>query len=576
MARQKDPNLIRELAAIMVFNPMRKIFILILVVVAAVLFTVPGARADEISDLQKQIDDLALQLELSKKATTPLESEVKALESQISSISARLSQIQRDLVESEEDLAYQKKVLAATVRKFYINSFLNIPLLTIFASHDAAETLKILTFQQNSSKADRDIIRSISQKVAKLASDKKRLASAQAQLDKQRQFLKGEIASAKSFQSQLEGKIAVLTARQQEILASRLAALNIPRSAGTSARGCSDDRSVDPGFSPRLAFFTYGVPNRVGLNQYGAKGRAEAGQSHEQILRAYYEGISFETKSNIQINVEGYGSMPLEGYMLGIYEIPDSWPMEALKAQAIAARSYALAYTNNGQKSICTSEKCQVYKGGNKGGNWEQAVKGTEGKVMTNGGSVITAWYSSTHGGYVLKSDEIGWSATSWTKHATDTTSGSAGGFGDLSANAYDKGSPWFYCDWGSRAQHNKTAWLKPSEVADLINALMLFKADNSTGEHLYQTDKPHPYGGEVWSEERVREELRNRGITPYSSITNISVGADFGGGRTTSVNVSGDAGSGSFAGNEFKDIFNLRAPANIQIVGPLFNAEKQ
>ena len=555
---------------------MRKVFILIFIAVFAVLFTVSGARADEISDLENQINALQKQVDASKAATTPLESEAKKLEEQISSIGAKLTQIQKDLAQSEEDLEHQKKVLAATARKFYINGFLNIPFLTIFSTGDATETLKVLTFQQSSSRADRDIIRSILGKVAKLASDKKRLASAQAQLDKQRQFLKGEIASAKSFQGELEGKIAVLTARQQEILSSRLAALNIPRSAGTSARGCSDDRDVDPGFSPRLAFFSYGVPNRVGLNQYGAKGRAEAGQSHEQILRAYYEGINFETRSNINIQVDGYGSMPLEQYMLGIYEIPDSWPMEALKAQAIAARSYALAYTNNGQKSICTSEKCQVYKGGNKGGNWEQAVKATEGKVMTNGGNVITAWYSSTHGGYVLRSDEIGWSSASWTKHATDTASGSAGGFGDLSANAYDKNSPWFYCDWGARAQYNKTAWLKPTEAADIINALMLFKADNSAGDHLYQTDKPHPFGGEIWSEDRVKEELRNKGLAPYNSISNISAGADFGAGMTTSVSVSGDAGSKSFAGSEVKDIFNLRAPANIQIVGPLFNIERK
>jgi len=554
---------------------MRKFFILILVAVVSVVLTISAARADEIGDLQKQIDDLAKQLEASKKATTPLESEVKALEGQITSIGAKLAQIQKDLTKSEDDLIYQKKVLATTVRKFYIDSFLNIPLLTIFSSHDAAETLKILAFQQNSSRADREIIRSISEKVVKLADDKKRLASAQAQLDRERQFLKGEIASAKSFQSEIAGKIAALTARQQEILSRRLAALNIPRSAGTSARGCSDDRAVDPGFSPRLAFFTYGVPNRVGLNQYGAKGRAEGGQSHEQILRSYYEGISIETKPNIAISVDGYGSMPLEQYMLGIYEIPDSWPMEALKAQAIAARSYALSHTNNGQKSICTSEKCQVYKGGNKGGNWEQAVKATEGKVMTSGGQVITAWYSSTHGGYVLRSDEIGWSNTSWTKHATDTTSGSAGGFGDLSASAYDRGSPWFYCDWGARGQYSNTAWLKSSEVADIINALMLFKADNSTGEHLYQTDKPHPFGGEIWNEDRVREELRNRQITPYNSISSVSVGADFGAGRTDSVNVSGDSGSRSFTGGEIKDIFNLRAPANIQIVGPLYNVER-
>jgi len=562
---------------------MRRIFKLFFIVfLFAIFFSLfsihysQPVRADELEDLQKQIDDLEHQLDLSKNATTPLESEVKNLEGQLASINSRLSAIQKDLAESEKDLVTQKEILAKTVRSFYIRSFIDIPLLTLFSSNDASEALKLIAYQERTSKEDKNIIRDISSKIAKMADDKKRLAAAQAQINKQSQFLKGEIAKAKSYQSELEGKIAQLSARQQEILASRLAGLNIPRSAATSLAGCTDDRSIDPGFSPRLAFFTYGVPNRVGMNQYGAKGRAEAGQSYEQILRAYYEGINFETKPNITISVEGYGLMPLEQYLLGVYEIPNNWPMESLKAQVIAARSYALAYTENGQKTICTSQKCQVYQGGNKGGNWEQAVKQTEGKVMTNGGKVITAWFSSTHGGYVLKSEEIGWSATSWTKHAVDTTGGSASGFGDLAASAYDKSSPWFYCDWGARAQYSKTAWLKPQEVADIVNALLLFKADNSTGEHLYQTDKPHPYGGEVWNEDRVRQELRSKNISPFSSVSDVSVGVDFGAGRTTSVNISGDAGSVNLSGSEFKDMFNLRAPANIQIVGPLFNIEKK
>jgi len=502
--------------------------------------------------------------------------QVATLEAQINSINLRLDKIRVDIADGEEDLGEQKRILASTVRNFYIRSFVDIPLLTFFASGDATETLKLIAFQQGSSKSDKSTIRGISEKIATLADDKKRLATAQTQLNNDTQFLKGEIASAKAFQSELEGQIAALSARQQEILSRRLSGLNLPRSAATSASGCSDDRAIDPGFSPAYAFYSYGVPNRVGLNQYGAKGRAEAGQSHEQILNAYYEGINFESKSNIDISVEGYGSMPLETYLLGIYEVPDSWPMEVLKAQAIAARSYALSYTNNGSKSICTSQNCQVYKGGNKGGNWEQAVNQTTGKVMTNGGNVITAWYSSTHGGYVLKSDEIGWSGTAWTKHATDTTSGSAGSFGDLQSNAYDKNSPWFYCDWGYRGQYNNTAWLKGDEVADIVNALALFKADNSTGDHLFQTDKPHPYGGEIWDASRVRQELGNRGISAFSTISNVSVGADFGGGRTSSVNVSGDGGSVSLVGAELKDMFNLRAPANIQIVGPLYNIEKK
>ena len=275
------------------------------------------------------------------------------------------------------------------------------------------------------------------------------------------------VSGAKKYQAGLSSQIAELSAKQQQKLGQRLAGLNIPRSAGTGAPACVDDRDKDPGFGPRLAFFTYGVPNRTGLNQYGAKGRA-ATQGHEDILRAYYEGVIFETRPNINIKVQGYGEMPLETYLLGIYEMPEDWPMEALKAQVIAARSYALAYTNNGAGEICTTQSCQVYKQPPKTGQWATAVQDTPGKVMINNGAVIKAWYSSTHGGYAFPTSDLpGWSATAWTKRVIDTTTGTAGSFGDLQDNAYDKDSPWFYCDWGSRPNYNKTAWLRPEEVAD-------------------------------------------------------------------------------------------------------------
>ncbi len=73
-----------------------------------------------------------------------------------------------------------------------------------------------------------------------------------------------------------------------------------------------------------------------------------------------------------------------------------------------------------------------------------------------------------------------------------------------------------------------------------------------------------------------MKSELRTRNITPFSNVSNISVSTDFSGGRVTSVNISGDAGGTSFDGSEFKDWFNLRAPSNIQIVGPLFNIEQK
>ncbi len=104
----------------------------------------------------------------------------------------------------------------------------------------------------------------------------------------------------------------------------------------------------------------------------------------------------------------------------------------------------------------------------------------------------------------------------------------------------------------------------------------MLAKKDSGTQVHLSQTDKPNPDGQDTWNADQVKQELRIRGGTPFNGISDVSVSADFGSGRTNTVTVSGDGKSASFNGSEFKNYFNLRAPANINIVGPLFNVEKR
>lgn len=566
-----------------------KFFIIIGFLLLTTSYLLPTISADEIEDLQKQIDQLNHDRELSVKATKPLEGQLDSLKRQLTQIQANLEHLsqsiklkQKDLDIREDKIALQQALLEKRVKAYYIRSYLTDPLMVILSSIGAGDLFRELSYRQSVARGDKLIITSITEEVidlltqkTKLEKDKVKLAAFQAEVDKNAQFLGGEIKKAKAYQADLTSKIVELTARQQQILSQRLASLNISRSAATLG-ACVDDRNIDPGFSPRIAFFTYGVPNRTGMNQYGADGRAKLGQNSEQILNAYY--TNFELKKdydqNIQISTTTGWSGSIEEYVKRIYEMPQSFHPEALKAQAIAARSYALAYTNNGQGSICTTEQCQVFKSDPKGGVWEEAVNATRGWVMVSGGNPVKAWYSSTHGGYILSTSEIGWNSTSWTKHAVDTTSGSAGGFGDLFSNAYDKNSPWFYCDWGSRSQYNKTAWLKSEEVADIVNTLLLIKADGGTSEHLYQTDKGNPAGIDNWDDNKVKQELRNKGITPYNSVSSISFSADFGAGATTSVNISGDAGSNSFSGADFKNRFNLRAPANIQIVGPLYNVE--
>lgn len=553
---------------------MKKLFIgIFLLVIFLSLFL--SVKADEIDDINNAINLLKKDLSSKEVNYQNLNSRLVAIKNRISNLEQEIVKKELEVKKGEKVLTYQQELLNERVKSYYKNVNKNSTLfLSILVSDDLSSSLRKIFYQKSIVDEDKKTIIKIVLYVKNLEDIKKQLeiekiglAKSKAEVDTQSQILAGQI-------SQTRSKIAELTARQQQLIAQKLASLNISRSSSSGGRCDSDlTNDRDPGFSPKFAFFTYGVPNRVGLNQYGAKGRASF-QGYEDILRAYYDNINFETKDNINIKVQGYGEMPIETYLLGIKEMPEDWPMEALKAQVIAARSYALAYTNNGAGEICTTESCQVYSQPEKTGQWRTAVQETAGKIMTQGGNPIKAWFSSTHGGYVFASSEIGWSGTSWTKHANDFA-GSVNSFADLNSNAYDRDSPWFYCDWGSRTQYNKTAWLKPEELADIVNTILLAKVDSSTREHLYQPDNP-PAGTDNWNQNRVKQELQNRGQKPFNSIDSGSVSADFSSGRVSSVSFSGDAGNVSFSLSEFKDWFNLRAPANIQIVGPLFNIEKR
>src|SRR5581483_2466620 len=544
------------------------------------------------------LKQLTSALDSSLNATRPLESQLNALQTEIKGIKDRLSAIEGDLVikrqnidKGYKDLTAKTEILNTAIQDIYKKQSGVSPLTMFISSKNVEDFLRSLSFQQAIISHDREIVVNFALLLTDLETQKKSLESEEAQLtslkanlDDQSSKLDKIVSGAKAYQANLSSQIAQLSAIQQQVLGQRLSDLGISLYA-SMAGGCSSDIGKLAPFSNGFGAFTYGVPNRVGLNQYGAKGRAEAGQKYPDILNAYYANFQMGNLGNPNITVSGnndYGesvnqTWDLETYLQHIYEVSASWPTEALRAQAIAARSYVLAYTNNGSSPICADQHCQEVKltpHDSPCDGWCQAVKDTAGQVMVQGGSAIKAWFSSTHGGYVFSSGDIGWSSTSWTKEAQDA-SGPISSFSDLTNNAYDKGSPLFYCDWGSRSNYNNTAWLTNDEFADIINVLLLVQADSSTKEHLYQVDRANPAGTDTWDAGRVKQELQNRNITPFNSVSSISVSADFGGGRVNSVNVSGNR-TATFVGSDFKSYFNLRAPAKIQIVGPLYNIEPE
>lgn len=117
---------------------------------------------------------------------------------------------------------------------------------------------------------------------------------------------------------------------------------------------------------------------------------------------------------NIFIRVSGQEDpIPLEEYVVGVVaaEMPASFHLEALKAQAIAARTYVLKSTNYGQTPIEPTVLRQVfYDEDTRKANWQatfeeneqkirEAVESTKGEVLKYNGELITAMFHSMSNG---------------------------------------------------------------------------------------------------------------------------------------------------------------------------------
>ncbi len=109
--------------------------------------------------------------------------------------------------------------------------------------------------------------------------------------------------------------------------------------------------------------------------------------------------------------VTAVNRVELENYIRGVVpnESPGSWPLEALKAQAVAARSYALG-TNSGNAVFdhYDTTASQVYGGySTEQAKTNRAVAQTRGEVLRYRGEVIVAYFHSTSGGYTENNENI-------------------------------------------------------------------------------------------------------------------------------------------------------------------------
>jgi stage II sporulation protein D len=115
-------------------------------------------------------------------------------------------------------------------------------------------------------------------------------------------------------------------------------------------------------------------------------------------------------RGQIQVTVTGgklqaVNVVGLEPYLQGVVpsEMPHTWAPEALKAQAVAARSYALANLKSGSFDLFPDTRSQVYRGvAGEAPETNAAVQATAGQVVLYAGRVAKTFFFSTSGGRTM------------------------------------------------------------------------------------------------------------------------------------------------------------------------------
>ena len=322
---------------------------------------------------------------------------------------------------------------------------------------------------------------------------------------------------------------------------------------------------IDPG--------TDSLGHGIGMSQYGAYGAASKGWSAEKIVTYYYPNTALVTKPAVNIFVKG-SWISMEDYVSGLGEVAsyacgtvgkidawqqqadslgwsptdprrnkyvidnpntmwDCWPEESIKAQVIAARTYAYNRTN----SMCTTDRCQVYVGGNAKAwaAWE-----TKDQVITYQGQVIDAFYSAFNsngwGNADIDTVWVGSSPKAYLSSVYD---------GDFTLKPTLCGHSYYREDWNTNTYSisdftQMLAWASNSSEWSDYNGV-----EYSSG--CYTSDGRYAYNACV-----VRKKITN----VIGNLTSISLTRD-GSGRVKRVNFTGTNGQGSVSGIFFRMMFN-------------------
>ncbi|MGC9070190.1 MAG: SpoIID/LytB domain-containing protein [Elusimicrobiales bacterium] len=170
----------------------------------------------------------------------------------------------------------------------------------------------------------------------------------------------------------------------------------------------------------------------------------------------------------------------LELYLLGVVgaEMEPKWPLEALKSQAVIARTEALRRMKEGPHRkdgyhLCDTQHCQVYKGvGYETKSVTKAVFETQGLVLTYKDRLAYTFYHSNCGGFIQSSQEVGWGNVPYLISHPDNSEESKRNLSPWEFNIWIKKNPPAYCNYPGVVSDTEYRWLRIIKRSDLAYKL--------------------------------------------------------------------------------------------------------
>lgn len=579
--------------------------------VAFPLATISPVLSDEVTDLQDEIEQAEgdkdtkeslldeIQGEIDKIANSGLSisAKIAALDEQLDELQGRLDEKEEELAEKvllldqkQEEANAKLTLLQSITAEAYKTSRVGL-MDVLLAKNNGEDFFRAFSLHKIVAKRQDQLIAEILKEIEELEDEREELDEALATLSLERSALDEAMAALRNEQARIQQEIyakALLERAVKDEIAKINKQLNNLsselRSAIDAKVGSGGDTTgggnYSGGTSPQPPLGNAGVYD---IYIDGTKVKASAagpirlvGVSDPAIYRVngsliYRDTLEMRADSNMYLINE----LPFEQYLYGLGEVPSSWPVESLKAQAVAGRTYALqnwskrtGYGYNLRDDVFDQNYVGVSKEvASYGGSWVSAVSGTSGKVVTSGGSLIATYYSSTCGGHSLSTQEVWGGVRSYAVGEQDWTS-STDSYGDLisygSASSLAKkkwcGSSWQSCGSGDN--------INDAQMLDLANAtIYLTKYPSQQNDIL-----PSSLGG--LSAAQIKSALGAESIeSRIGSLTNVQSIYNNGSTqitpsvrKTDKVRMSGSSGTYDLLGTNFWTVFNSRAPGSLHI----------